>query len=71
MRFNSLSEAIEYYSYAPDPLESAPPFSDLTAQVSNIPTNTNYLTPAAPDVVIYGKTIWGFGVISGVTNPKI
>jgi hypothetical protein len=71
MRFSSLSEAIEYYSYEPDPLQSLPPYSDLAVQIGAIPQNVSYVPSAPQNVVIYGTTIWGFGKITSVSNPLL
>ena len=69
MRFSSLSEAIEYYSFEPDPLESVPPYSDLAVQITKVPQNSNYVPPPLQNVAVYGVTVWGYGQISSVPEP--
>lgn len=71
MRFNSLSEAVRYYAYAPNALGDLSPYSDIANQVNKVPSNINYIDPASPSVLIYGKSIWGIGKVIDVEKPKV
>lgn len=71
MRFNSLSEAIRYYAFAPNLLKDVATYSDTAYQVGKIPPNALYLKPEEPNVLIYGKSIWGMGKIIEIDKPEI
>jgi|688.fasta_scaffold136035_2 hypothetical protein len=71
MEFQSLSEAVRYFSKVQTGLIDLPPNSTLAVQVNQIPPTTNYLTPEPVNAITYGKTIWGVGKITDISRPII
>ena len=71
MRFDSLSEAINYYVVGSNPLTNLSPYSSLSDETSLIPNNTNSLKPQGPNVLVYGTSIWGIGQIIDISKPII
>lgn len=69
MKFVSLSEAILYYGGNQSSGTNYAPYGSLAAETGQIPLNTNYLTPDAPNVIRYGVTIWGQSKIIDVSKP--
>lgn len=71
MKFSSLSEAILFYSRTQTGMDNLPPNGSFIVQTAQYPPNSNYQQPPAPDVITYGKTIWGIGKISSISKPTI
>ena len=71
MRFDSLSQAINYYVIGSNPLTNLPPYSTLSGETSVIPNNTNAVQPAGPNALVYGQSIWGIGKIIDISKPII
>jgi|LakMenE18May11ns_1017448.scaffolds.fasta_scaffold9957280_3 hypothetical protein len=71
MKFESLSDAIRYYTTDTQELTSgASPYSILGNQLGIIPTNLIPLESQL-EVMIYGKTVWGQSVIVNQDKPGI
>ena len=71
MKFDSLSEAVKYYSSDSSELFSgASPFGSFGAQLNIVPPTTNYLQPTPQNVMVYGQTIWGESIIINQSKPE-
>lgn len=71
MKFNSLSEAIKYYAFTPNVLKDLSPYSEISYQVGKSPQNSLYVTPSSENVVTYGKSVWGIGMITDIDKPRV
>jgi hypothetical protein len=71
MRFDSLSEAILYYTSAKNPLSGIAPYGDLAGQTAQPPQNLNNFKPNPPSGLVYGQSIWGIGAVINVSKPQL
>jgi|APCry1669189369_1035219.scaffolds.fasta_scaffold02800_2 hypothetical protein len=72
MRFDSLSEAIEYYSTPPaSPLSGIAPYGSIAQELNAIPPNINNVKHNITGVMIYGQTVWGQSKIIGISKQPI
>ena len=72
MRFDSLSEAIQFYTLnAPNPNANAAPYGTLALETGLLPQNINALQSPQPVVMTYGVTIWGQGQVINIPKPII
>ena len=71
MKFSSLSEAIRFYQTKDVNLSTISQCSSLAAELQLVPQNTNYIDYPAPNVITYGKSIWGIGKITDISTPEI
>jgi hypothetical protein len=72
MRFDSLSEAIEYYASPPSsPLKNVSPYGNIALEINNVPPNLNVIRQNITGVMIYGQTIWGESQIIGISKQPI
>jgi hypothetical protein len=71
MKFTSLSEAIKFYQTKEVDLATISPYSSLASELQLVPQNTNYIDYPAPNVITYGKSIWGIGKIIDISTPEI
>ncbi len=71
MNFDSLSEAILYYSGAGPYGTNYPPYGELASQTGQMPLNTNYIQEALPNVIRYGVTLWGQSKIIEVSKATV
>lgn len=69
MKFSSLSEAILYYTSARQAAPEYSPYGSFAAEDKQVPLNTSYISPNAPNVITYGKSIWGLGKITNISKP--
>ena len=69
MRFTSLSDAIRYHTHSQNSIDNVAPYGSLAVESQQIPLNTNYFNPESPNVMTYGKTLWGTGIIIDIENP--
>jgi hypothetical protein len=71
MRFDSLSDAILYYSSQKNPLINAAPYGQVAIETVQAPQNTNNIRPPGPAGFIYGQSLWGQGFIVDVSKPQL
>jgi hypothetical protein len=73
MKFESLSEAIKYYTNdSANTLANVSPYGILAAETNTIPTNSiSFSQPITPNIITYGQTIWGFGKIINISKPLV
>lgn len=71
MKFDSLSDAIRYYAYAPNLLSDLGPYSSLSVQIAQVPGNINNITPESPQILTYGRTVWGVGRVIDINEPIV
>jgi hypothetical protein len=72
MRFDSLSEAIEYYASPPiNPFRDVAPYGNISAEINNVAPNLNITKQNITGVMIYGQTVWGESKIIGINKQPI
>lgn len=71
MRFDSLSDAILYYSSQKNPLINAAPYGQVAIETVQAPQNTNNIKPPGPAGFIYGQSVWGQGFIVDISKPQL
>lgn len=71
MRFDSLSDAIKYYtSDVSETFRSIAPYSELASQANVIAPTLNYLPQPTVNAMTYGVTIWGQSNIINISKPQ-
>lgn len=71
MRFESLSDAIRYYSAQNNPLSNSAPYGQLAIESALPPQNINNFSPANPSGIVYGRSVWGVGMVIGIDKPTL
>jgi len=73
MKFESLSEAIKYYTNdSANILANASPYGVVAVETNTIPANNiTFKQSNTPNVITYGETIWGFGRITNTSKPSV
>lgn len=73
MKFESLSEAIKYYTNdSANALANVSPYGSLAAETNTIPANNiTFKQSNTPNVITYGQTVWGFGRVTNIDKPLV
>jgi hypothetical protein len=71
MRFDSLSEAIQYYTGSKNTIINAAPYGEIALQTLQTPQNTNNFTPNGLEGFTYGQSIWGQDFIINISKPQL
>jgi hypothetical protein len=71
MRFDSLSDAILYYSSQKNPLTNASPYGQVANETAQPPQNTNNIRVPKVGGFVYGESIWGQEFIVSVNKPEL
>lgn len=71
MRFDSLSEAILYYTSNKNPMANVAPYGELSMETEQPPQNLNNFKSKNPSGLVYGQSVWGIGAIVNVSKPQL
>jgi hypothetical protein len=71
MKFDSLSEAIKYYTNdSADAMANVSAYGIVASETNLIPTNNiTFRKSPTQGLMVYGETIWGYGRITNVSQP--